>query len=158
MFKCDFCDQEFEKYEQLAGHRSGHVRRKEIQRGINIRKKSDLQCKICGKKFEKGSQVSGHSQLHTSFDSIRKDSTRRRRLIFERGHKCEVCQGVEWMGKQIPLELDHMNGDCRNNVKENLRLICPNCHAQTDTYKGKNVGRIKKSERQDVMKKYGSYR
>lgn len=51
---------------------------------------------------------------------------------------CESCGGVEWLGKPIPLEVDHINGDRRDNQLENLRILCPNCHAQTPTYKTKN--------------------
>ena len=54
-------------------------------------------------------------------------------------HKCSVCQLSEWNGKPIPLEIDHIDGCHSNNSYENLRAICPNCHAQTDTYKGKNM-------------------
>ena len=61
--------------------------------------------------------------------------------IFE--HKCSCCGGTEWMGEQIPIELDHINGINNDHRLENLRLLCPNCHAQTDTYCGKNQGRKK---------------
>jgi hypothetical protein len=53
-------------------------------------------------------------------------------------HKCEYCGITEWNGKPTPLELDHINGINTDNRLENLRLLCPNCHAQTDTYRGKN--------------------
>ena len=59
--------------------------------------------------------------------------------IFE--HKCYSCENTEWMGKSIPLELEHINGCHKDNSLENLTLLCPNCHAQTDTYRGKNVGK-----------------
>lgn len=52
--------------------------------------------------------------------------------------KCEKCNLDEWMGKVIPLELHHKDGNHSNNDLDNLQLLCPNCHAQTDTYKGKN--------------------
>jgi len=60
-------------------------------------------------------------------------------LIAEKGHKCESCSLEEWMGKPIALELDHIDGDNKNNVKENLRLLCPNCHSITDTWRGRNI-------------------
>ncbi len=62
------------------------------------------------------------------------------RLIAEgiKQHKCECCGITEWRGTPTPLELDHINGINYDNRLENLRLLCPNCHAQTDTYRGRN--------------------
>ena len=59
--------------------------------------------------------------------------------------RCEVCRRTEWNGRPIPLELDHIDGDRLNNLLENLRLLCPNCHAQTPTYRGRNIGRSRAS-------------
>lgn len=56
--------------------------------------------------------------------------------IFE--HECSRCKLTEWQDVQIPLELDHIDGDHHNNELKNLRLLCPNCHALTDTYRAKN--------------------
>jgi len=53
-------------------------------------------------------------------------------------HQCECCGITEWREKPTPLELDHINGINYDNRLENLRLLCPNCHAQTDTYRGRN--------------------
>jgi 5-methylcytosine-specific restriction endonuclease McrA len=63
------------------------------------------------------------------------------RLIKEgyKTHKCESCYNTEWLGKPISLELDHIDGNRSNHLYSNLRLLCPNCHAQTDTYRGKNT-------------------
>lgn len=54
---------------------------------------------------------------------------------------CACCGIREWLGEPAPLHLDHVDGDRANNLLENLRLLCPNCHALTDTYCGRNVGR-----------------
>lgn len=64
----------------------------------------------------------------------------RLRLLNEglKEHKCERCGRSEWEGESIPLQLHHINGDRKDNRLENLQLLCPNCHALTDNYCGKN--------------------
>ena len=52
--------------------------------------------------------------------------------------RCECCGLSEWRGKTIPLELHHVNGDNSDNRLENLKILCPNCHALTDNYRGLN--------------------
>lgn len=56
-------------------------------------------------------------------------------LISERGYRCENCKLETWQGKPIPLELEHTNADRKDNTRENLKLLCPNCHAQTPTWR-----------------------
>ena len=73
-------------------------------------------------------------------DSVVQSFKLKGRLIAEglKEHKCECCGITEWNGKPAPIELDHINGNHHDNRLENLRILCPNCHAQTDTYRGKN--------------------
>ena len=52
--------------------------------------------------------------------------------------KCYSCNRTEWLGNKIPLELEHKNGIHLDNTLSNLTLLCPNCHALTSTYRGKN--------------------
>lgn len=67
-------------------------------------------------------------------------STLRTRLLKEKvfDPRCSRCGGEEWNGLPMPLELDHINGVNDDHRIENLRILCPNCHAQTTTYRGKN--------------------
>jgi DNA-binding CsgD family transcriptional regulator/5-methylcytosine-specific restriction endonuclease McrA len=51
---------------------------------------------------------------------------------------CERCGIAEWLGKPLSLALHHVNGDRLDNRLENLELLCPNCHSQTETYSGRN--------------------
>ena len=53
-------------------------------------------------------------------------------------YKCEICGNTgEWNGSPLSLQLDHKNGNHTDNRIENLRLLCPNCHSQTDTFSTK---------------------
>lgn len=60
----------------------------------------------------------------------------RRRLVEERGHRCEGCRRTKWRGEPIPLDLHHGNG--KSNKPEDLFLYCPNCHSQTEGWRGRS--------------------
>ena len=63
-----------------------------------------------------------------------------RDYIFEKQNKqCSICHmDAQWNGKDLHFILDHIDGDAANNFEDNLRLICPNCDSQLDTYKSRN--------------------
>jgi hypothetical protein len=56
-----------------------------------------------------------------------------------KGEKCEECGITEHNGKPITFQIDHVNGDRRDNRFENLKIMCPNCHSQTPTFGIKNI-------------------
>ena len=70
----------------------------------------------------------------------------RKKLLREglKEYICECCKNTLWNGVPIPLEVHHKDGDKENNAIENLQLLCPNCHALTDNYRGKNMKKHKK--------------
>lgn len=90
-------------------------------------------------------------------------SSLKSRLLNEglKEYKCERCGRTEWEGEPIPLQLHHINGVRSDNRIENLQLLCPNCHALTDNYCGRNTNHIRSltpEERRDRIKKvYGDY-
>ena len=63
----------------------------------------------------------------------------KKRLIAEgiKEYKCDGCGIQEWNKKPIVIEMDHINGNRHDHSLENLRMLCPNCHSQTPTYKNK---------------------
>lgn len=78
------------------------------------------------------------------YNKSSKSDTLIRALTILRGWRCEKCGRTEWEGQKIPLCVHHIDGNHINNVIDNLQVLCPNCHAQTDNYCGKNKGRNKR--------------
>jgi 5-methylcytosine-specific restriction endonuclease McrA len=87
------------------------------------------------------------SDLLVENGSYDNTSRLRQRLIRERvlEARCAECGLDAWRGRPIPLELDHINGERSDLRPGNLRLLCPNCHALTPTYKGKNTMRARRT-------------
>lgn len=60
------------------------------------------------------------------------------RVLYEQDEKCNRCGISDWQGQPIPLELEHKDGNHLNNTRENLEILCPNCHSLTLTWRGRN--------------------
>lgn len=73
-----------------------------------------------------------------NWDNYGKNASIKKHLRKERGDACEICGIEDWLGNAISIELHHIDGDNTNNSKENLQLLCPNCHSQTDNFRGRN--------------------
>lgn len=78
------------------------------------------------------------TDIFKKYDKPQKTKAFKDKLIKIRGHKCERCNLEKWLDLPISLELHHIDGDKSNNTKENLELLCPNCHSYTDNYGSKN--------------------
>jgi len=75
--------------------------------------------------------------LATPFDQLGPEN-RRRRVFEEQKFCCARCGISKWFDQDIALELDHKDGNNLNNERNNLEGLCPNCHSQTDTWRGRN--------------------
>lgn len=73
-----------------------------------------------------------------SKDSPACQTTVKKRYIEKVKYECVICSISSWQGSKISLQLDHIDGDNKNNLMSNLRLLCPNCHSQTETFGIKN--------------------
>jgi len=118
-------------------------------KGHESKRKPKSLCKNCGKEVRRRPNVYCSIPCQLKYirrtrveDNLKTVGVRslKNYLIDCRERKCEVCGITQWMGKPAPVELDHRDGNPTNNELSNLRLICPNCHAQTNTYKGRNMG------------------
>jgi len=89
-----------------------------------------------------------HIRRARSSEECKSDKALRSYLLRTRPHRCETCGRKTWQGQPIPLEVDHKDGNGTNNKENNVHLICPNCHAQRPTSKGKNRGKGRKKRRE----------
>lgn len=123
---------------------TGSSKKKRDQKAINAKISKALKGRIPkGGKFVKG------------FDPRRKDwkterqeriengpweelpkSNYKDRVLYEQGGNC-LCGINEWQGEKLSLELDHIDGNNQNNSRDNLRVLCPNCHSLTPTFRCK---------------------
>jgi hypothetical protein len=93
--------------------------------------------KFCSKKCERMYKFKVKAMHNVD---MKRCTVKQHLLDIGRPRKCSGCGLTEWMGKPIPLETHHIDGDHTNNSDKNLALMCSNCHALTPTYKGKNNG------------------
>ena len=115
---------------------------KEIKR---IAKELNIELKFS---YKKNTTCSYHPRIETKDilveNSTYKDTTKLKKRLFKEGLKeckCEKCGITEWQGEPISLQIHHINGNHHDNRLENIQILCPNCHSQTDTYSGKNANR-----------------
>lgn len=97
-----------------------------------------------GRKGKSGSIRNGYIPLMKYLDMGGRCRGAIKEKMFREGYKeykCEICGASEWLGKYLPLELHHKNGDSSDNEYDNLQILCPNCHSIQGGNSGSNMGR-----------------
>ena len=106
------------------------------------------------KRAKKNKETWDKKILHAEYETLSFERLRKR-IKLEQDNKCNKCGIDSWNDKPIVLELEHKDGDHNNNKRENLESLCPNCHSQTETWRGKNKkNKQNKVSDDDIVKTY----
>lgn len=151
MVKCKKCDKEFEPVKGLINYCSLECRNsrfwsEEDKNKKSISAKSSEKVMIANnnrpddywekivkiRKENRQKQIIKSNYEELSFESLRF------RILYEQKNKCNNCGLDEWLGQKLVLELEHKDGNNKNNDRNNLEMICPNCHSLTKTWRGRN--------------------
>jgi Zn finger protein HypA/HybF involved in hydrogenase expression len=151
MNKCRKCNKEFEPVKGLVNYCSLECRNSRSWSEEDKKKKS-----ISAKNSDKVKTVNtnrpdnfwvkitetrrkNHKKkiLETNFENLSFNSLRFR-ILYEQNNKCNKCGLNEWLDQELVLELEHKDGNNKNNARDNLEMICPNCHSLTQTWRGRN--------------------
>lgn len=158
MNKCKKCGNDFEPVKGLINYCSLECRNSRTWSDDDKKKKSEA-----AKKSEKvkiatalASEAKSNMtsdrwfEIKSKRESIRKEEILnsdysqltfgklRERILYEQNCKCNRCGLSDWLGQTISLELEHKDGNHHNNQRDNLEMLCPNCHSLTLTWRGRN--------------------
>ncbi len=119
-------------------------------------------CPVCGTEPEGRNKycrtcIANGAHLHfkTDLKDMQTSTSLRNYILRTREYVCVDCRLSEWRGQPIPLEVEHVDGNSDNNTEENLKLLCPNCHALTPTYKSRNRGNSARQKKRRLRYKEG---
>ena len=111
-------------------------RSKQLKEIFSFFSKEELQQR--SRKGSKARSDTAKQRLLSSDTKVLGHDGRRKLVLLEQDNKCNKCGLIDWQGNPISLELDHIDGNNKNNNRLNLECLCPNCHAQTPTWRGRN--------------------
>jgi len=100
-------------------------------------------CKNCNKRLTKSITLYCSHKCVSEYkleQAVKNNTASKRtlkRYLIRKDNSCNCCKLTTWQDKPIGLEIHHIDGNSKNNKLENVKLVCPNCHSQTDTFKNK---------------------
>ena len=168
MYQC-FCGREFENHRARNAHQVSHKDRPDRYNTSRKKIQTIFKCQKCNTDIDHSNSTknkfcslecfAAYQWENVSIPKIEKGlgGNYKRYLKEKNGDKCVECgQGNIWNNKPLVLQLDHIDGNSDNNNLDNLRLLCPSCHSQTDTYGNAGKGnRYKKiSKRNKYLQEY----
>lgn len=160
MYKCDLCIKEFKSKQALGAHSTIHkvdgrysVSRRKVENdithiclncGISFKHNTRSKNKYCTIKCYAEFTLNDNVEKYT-ISEIGGPAVIKRFLIDRDGNNCFECKLPPiWNDKPLVLQIDHVDGNSDNNNPNNMRLLCPNCHTQTETFSGKGYGNTRR--------------
>lgn len=152
MNKCKKCGKEFEPVKGLVNYCSLECRnsrtwseedkkKKSISAKNSTKLKEQLESLRTEEIYNKITETRNRNHkkkiISTPFQDLSFNSLRFR-ILYEQNNKCNSCGLDSWLGQDLVLELEHKDGNNKNNERDNLEMICPNCHSLTKTWRGRN--------------------
>lgn len=114
---------------------------------IKERKTWEKQCRLRGKVRNINAKLARLKRILESNTNELSYEEKRIKVILEQKCCCLDCGLSEWKNQRITLELDHIDGNNKNNERNNLRALCPNCHSMTPTWRGRNTDQLSKRQK-----------
>lgn len=152
MKKCKKCENEFEPIKGLVSYCSLACRNSrswtaydKLKKSISsktsekaIKQRESLKSKEIIDKITKTKREAHKKHILESDYTDLSFKARRYRILYDQNKKCNRCGLDEWMDTPLVLELEHKDGNHYNNERNNLEMLCPNCHSLTSTWRGRN--------------------
>lgn len=95
--------------------------------------------KLCSNEYKSNIKYQNYLQHPETYKGQNGMAWVKKHILKEQNNKCAICGcDCTWNNKPLVFILDHIDGHAHNNIRTNLRLVCPNCDSQLETYKSKN--------------------